>query len=175
MSTEEEFYPESDEDKIAYWKDQLFNSLDELKEQGLEYHVTEDGPIAITFNGALVLVGFSSEDAEDDEEFEEEEDDQDEVFLNEPNTYLIIQAPVIKLPKSDNLDFYKKLLLMNCGLASPARLSISSDLVLLDATLDIDFITDDMIVLGIVEVMQAAQSLAMDLIDEFGIDFFPEA
>lgn len=170
----------------------------QITEEGFIMVQTEIGGALVNFSCQADMEGDYDDDEsgalcceeEDDDEGEEEEDDdfemveeldgdedEDEEGLDgsefDELVHMILQVPIMPLPKKRLDAFFRKVLELNTGLLCPGRLAVDSDMLVLDMGLNVDFIAKESLLEIILSVIATAPVVATELIMEFGVKMFP--
>lgn len=140
-------FGEERSDKVNRWKKEIFVMLSNLEADGFFVDWDEDGDIIVNKGSAYGSVLFV-------------EDDND--------MYLVVSVPIVFLPQENCLAFYRKLLDMNFCIPIMGKFSTDEDRVYYRTLLDVDFITDDMMRLAVIESMKVADDIDDELSKEFG-------
>lgn len=143
-------FGESKEERITRWKKNILEILELItEEEGAHVQLDDAGRIVALKGSAITYVDFIKDDDND--------------------TYLVVYSPLVYLPKENYVAFYRYLLDRNNGMLSPARLVTNGDVVELEAVLDTDFLSDDMVRFVAASVLNGADVLDDELVEEFGV------
>ncbi|HOH50247.1 MAG TPA: YbjN domain-containing protein [Candidatus Hydrogenedentes bacterium] len=143
-------FSESKEDKIARWKKDILELLKTLpEEEDVAVDIDDTGKIVAQKGSAMTFVSFITEEDND--------------------IYLMVWSPLVYLPKENFVAFYRYLLDRNNEMICPARLVTDGDVVELEAVFDTDFLSDDVIRYLVLMVLNAADILDDELVNEFGV------
>jgi hypothetical protein len=153
MGLFQKLFEEAKTDKIIRYRKELLEILNDLDDFD-DVYVDDDGDIAVSKGSARALIEFIADDDND--------------------VYLRVRIPLVALPKTNLLAFYRHLLDKNFGWYCPGRLCLDDDCVLLDAVLDTDFITSDTIKYTVISMLHAGDDLDDELSEEFDTPRFAD-
>ena len=143
----------SKDKKIKKWNKELFNFLEKMgKDPEADIHVNEldNGDIIIRKGYILVSIGFIP--GEDD------------------NTYINIISPLVYLPQHNFVAIYRRLLDINDSLnQSSGKFSTHDDYVKLEFSLNIKYLSIELIEYTVLNIIDEALSIKAELREEFEV------
>lgn len=143
----------STQEKAAQWLDALEAILPQVLSKGDAYDRTEDGAgIIIKHGSAHLMVEI--------------------VFDDQGDGYVSLESPLVYMPTSSLLPFYRRLLDMNDENVTFGALATRGNVVLLIATIPMVGLDEEGFGVWVFSVMEEADQLDDVLINEFGVRRF---
>jgi len=143
-----EFFAEEPKDRLERWRKELFEALPQALSPDDTFCLSEDQQEIIIKHGSThVVVGFTVDE--------------------EGDGYVVIDSPLVFLPKENLLPFYRRLLDLNNNPLMLGSLSTEGNVVTLRRTMPIQGLDEEGFLLAVFSVCAQADELDDLLIEEF--------